>query len=117
LGEVLRQVVRVGPPAAPEPRIEAGPAPVEPPRAVVEAFPGRLERALRRRFAAFPLRLTVRWQRRDLQVVGARMVPPAEREEHFSLDVELPWGRCGALATELGEAEADALAARLVARF
>lgn len=117
LGEVLRQVVRVGPPAAPEPRIEIGASPIEPPRSAVEAFPGRLERALRRRFAAFPLRLTVRWQRRDLQVVGARMVPPAEREELFSLDVELPWGRCGALATELGENEAEALAARLVARF
>jgi predicted Zn-dependent protease len=117
LGEALRQVVRVGPPAAPEPRLELAAPPAEPPRAAVEAFPGRLERALRRRFAAFPLRLAVRWQRRDLQVVGARMVPPAEREEFFSLEVELPWGRCGALSTGLGEAEAEALAARLVARF
>lgn len=117
LGEVLRQVVRVGPPAAPEPRIEIGPSPVAPPRAAVEAFPGRLERALRRRFAAFPLRLTLRWQRRDLQVVGARMVPPAEREELYSIDVELPWGRCGALAVRLGDAEAEELATRLLARF
>jgi predicted Zn-dependent protease len=117
LAEALRQVARVWPAAAPEPELEIGESPVEAPRDELEDFPGRLDLELRRRLAAFPLRLTVRWHRRDLQVVGPRMVPPPEREAFFSLDAELPWGRCGELATGLGAAEAAAFAARLVARF
>jgi predicted Zn-dependent protease len=117
LAEALRQVARVGPAAAVEPEFAVGPSPVEVPRAELLAFPGRLEGELRRRLAAFPLRLTVRSHRRDLQVVGARVVPPAEREAFFSLDAELPWGSCGELATTLGDEVAAAFAARLVARF
>jgi predicted Zn-dependent protease len=117
LAEALRQAARAWPPAAPEPWLEVGPSPVVPPWQSVAEFPGRLERELRRRLAAFPLRLTVRWHRLDVQVVGPRMVPPAEREELFSLDAELPWGRCGELTTRLDDARADAFARRLVARF
>lgn len=117
LAEALRQVARAWPAAPPVPEFELGPSGIEPPRGEMLAFGRRLEGALRRRFAAFPLRLTVRWHRRDVQVVGPRMVPPAEREAFFSLDVELHWGRCGALALALDEREAEALAARLVARF
>ena len=117
LAEALRQVARVGPAASAEPEFAVGPAPVEVPRAELLAFPGRLERELRRRLAAFPLRLTVRSHRRDLQVVGPRVVPPAEREAFFSLDAELPWGGCGELATTLGDEEAAAFAARLLFRF
>ncbi|MBP1643014.1 MAG: hypothetical protein H6Q03_1683 [Acidobacteria bacterium] len=117
LAEALRQVARVWPAAAPEPELEIGDSSVAVPRDQIAAFPGRLELELRRRLAAFPMRLTVRWHRRDLQVVGPRMVPPPEREAFFSLDAELPWGRCGELAIGLGAAEAAAFATRLVARF
>lgn len=117
LTEALRQVARAWPATPPVPQFEVGPAVVNPPRDELLAFGRRLEAALRRRLAAFPLRLTVRWHRRDIQVVGPRMVPPAEREAFFSIEVELPWGRCGALALALDDAEADRLAGRLVARF
>lgn len=117
LAEALRQVARVGPAAAAEPDLAVGASPVAVPRAELLAFPGRLERELRRRLAAFPLRLTVRSHRRDLQVVGPRVVPPAEREAFFSLDAELPWGGCGELTTTLGDEAAAQFAARLVGRF
>lgn len=117
LAEALRQVARVGPAAAAEPELELGAPEHVVPRDAMESFPGRVEAELRRRLAAFPYRLTVRWHRRDVQVVGARMVPPGEREAFFSLDAELPWGRVGELATELDEATAARFAARLVARF
>jgi TldD protein len=61
--------------------------------------------------------LTARWHRRDLQVVGPRWVPESESEAFFSLDVELPWGRCGALATALRSEDAERLARSLVGRF
>lgn len=80
-------------------------------------FEGELERAIRRHHVAFPFRLTTRWHRRDLQVVGPRWVPESEREVFYSLDVELPWGRFSALATALQAGEAERVARALVARF
>ncbi len=115
--EVLRQVARVWPSAAPEPELEPGASTIEIPSAEILAFPALLERELRRRLAAFPLRLAVRWHRRDLQVIGTRFLPPPEREAFFSLDAELPWGRCGALAPRLDTATAVSFAGRLTARF
>ena len=117
LVEALRQVARVWPSAAPEPELVIAAAEVEVPETTLREFPGRLERELRRRLAAFPLRVTVRWQRRDVRVVGPRMVAPEEREAFFSVEAELPWGRCGALAVALGDAEAAEFATRLMARF
>jgi predicted Zn-dependent protease len=117
LVETLRQVARVWPAAAPEPVLAVGPSATEVPEQTMREFPGRLERELRRRLAAFPLRLTVRWQRRDLRVVGPRMVAPEEREAFFGIEAELPWGRCGALEVELDDARAAAFANRLLARF
>jgi predicted Zn-dependent protease len=117
LAEALRQVARALPAAWNQPELELAPYRPEVPRATLEAFPGELERALRRRLAAFPVRVTVRWQRRDVAVIGPRWGAALAREAFFDVEAETPWGRCGALETELGGGAAERLAARLVARF
>ncbi|MEO8198137.1 MAG: metallopeptidase TldD-related protein [Thermoanaerobaculia bacterium] len=116
LASALRQVARAQPPAMVEPELAVGPLPTVP-VATLRSFAGELERAIRRHHVAFPFRLTTRWHRRDLQVVGPRWVPESEREVFYSLDVELPWGRFGALATALQAGEAERVALALVARF
>ncbi len=117
LAAALRQVARALPPAFAEPRLDLAPYAPGSPLAALAAFPGELERALRRLHVAFPLRLTTIWHRRDLQVIGPRWVPPGEREEFFSFAVELPWGRCGGLASRLDAAQAERLARSLSGRF
>jgi predicted Zn-dependent protease len=119
LAEALRSVARAQPPASAAPELEVGAALALPESlvAAVRSFAGEVERALRRHHVAFPMRFATRWHRRELQVVGTRWVPAPEREAFFSYTAELPWGRCGGLATELGAAEAERVATRLVARF
>ncbi|MEO7793498.1 MAG: metallopeptidase TldD-related protein [Thermoanaerobaculia bacterium] len=112
----LRQVARAQPATMLEPDLAVGPQPAIP-VASLRGFHAELERAIRKHHVAFPFRLTTRWHRRDLQVVGPRWVPEPEREHFYSLDVELPWGRFGALATALQADEAEVLARALVARF
>ncbi len=106
LASALRQVARAQPAAMVEPELAVGPLPTVP-VATLRSFAGELERAIRRHHVAFPFRLTTRWHRRDLQVVGPRWVPESEREVFYSLDVDLPWGRFGALATALQASEAE----------
>ena len=112
----LRQVARAQPAAMVEPELAMGPLPTVP-VATLRSFGGELERAIRRHHVAFPFRLTTRWHRRDLQVVGPLWVPESEREVFYSLEVELPWGRFGGLATALQAGEAERVARALVARF
>ena len=114
--DALRQVARAHPAALVEPELSVGPPPAVP-VATLRSFAGALERAIRRHHVAFPLRLTVRWHRRDLQVVGPRFVPSTEREVFYSVDVEMPWGRFGRLATDLETEDAEGVARTLVGRF
>ena len=116
LASALRQVARAQPAAMVEPELAAGPPPAVP-VATLRAFAAELERAVGRHHVAFPFRLTTRWHRRDLQVVGPRWAPAPEREVFYSLDVEMPWGRFGGLATSLKAGEAERVARALVARF
>lgn len=116
LVSALRQVARAQPATMLEMELGLGPPPTIP-VATLRAFSGEVERAVRRHHVAFPFRLTARWHRRDLQVVGPRWVPESEREVFYSLAVELPWGRFGALATALQGGEAERVARSLVARF
>lgn len=125
--DALRQVARALP-SAPfaEPRIAAG-AWGEPPSAEdLAALPLAVARAIRGRHVAFPLRLTVRRHRREVQVVTPRLVPEPERELFWSLAAELPWGSWGALLPLPPEGEgagavlaeaADGAAEALVERF
>ncbi|MEO8275953.1 MAG: metallopeptidase TldD-related protein [Thermoanaerobaculia bacterium] len=114
--EALRQVARAQPATLLEPDIAVG-TPTAIPFAALRSFAAELERAIRRHHVAFPLQLTVRWHRRDVQVVGPRWVPSTEREVFFSLEVDMPWGRFGALATDLAAGEAERVARSLVGRF
>lgn len=119
--EALRQVARVLPAAPyPEPRLDALPWPEPPPAEELAGLPLAVSRAIRARHVAFPVRLAVRRHRREVQVVGPRVVPAPEVETFYSLAAELPWGSWGALVPSLEggpEATAEAVAEALVERF
>ena len=121
--EALRRVARVMPAAAyPEPRLDVVPDESAAAAPEVLEMPALVQRAVRARRAAFPLRLTVRRHRRWVQVVrGEPVVPEPETERLYSVTVELPWagsaGRWGALFPELGETAAGRLADALVDLF
>jgi len=116
--DALRQIARTMPNALPEP--EAGRVEtrfVEPPIERLRAFEGELERALRRRFLAFPLRVTASWSERVSRVVAPRATSDLESERFASFEVETPWGRLGELTAEPDADAAERLAERLSARF
>lgn len=121
--DALRQVARVLPSAFyPDPRLEVAPWPdgdAEDEREELDRLaelPLAVARAVRERHVAFPVRLTVRRHRRDLQVVGPRLVPDPESERFFSVRADLAWGRWGTLLPSLDGAAAE-IAEALVERF
>lgn len=115
-GDAVGRTARVRPTAwAPLATLEAGSAP---PDAVdLEPLPERLRDAIRRRHAAFPMRIEAFRHRRWLRVVGPVLAPEQEREELIGLVVRTPWGRWGGLFTELDEAAVEQAAIALLARF
>lgn len=117
LSAALRAVARALPPAFPSPSPFEEDPPEAPPYEAVAAFPGRLERALRRRLVGFPYRLAVRWHERRSRVVTPRTASPVEREAFVSLDLAAPWGRAGELALALDDELAERFAERLAHRF
>ncbi|MFP3941041.1 MAG: metallopeptidase TldD-related protein [Thermoanaerobaculia bacterium] len=115
--ESLRRVARALPSAFyPEPRLEVSPPGAASGTEELADFPLAVARAVRARHVAFPLRLTVRRHRREIQVVGPRLVPEAETETYYSLEAEMPWGRWGTLLPGLDGA-AEEVAGALVERF
>ena len=104
----LRQVARVMPAAPYSPRSldigELGDLYVP---AELHQFPTRVDAAIRRRLAGFPLRLRMRRHRRWLQVVGTHVAPDQESEQFYSYEAEMPWVRHGALLTELDESAVE----------
>jgi len=101
LADAVRQVARALPPAAyPEPAVRVGAWSDPPQPAELAELPLAVFRAIRAHHAAFPLRLSARRHRREIQVVGPTLVPPGERESFLSLSAELPWGRWGMLAPD-----------------
>jgi len=119
LVDALRGVARSLPPAFPEPAgLAAGdPAEMSPPFDELAAFPGRVDRALRALWVAFPMRLAVRWFERRVRAVGPRTASDVESERFASVDVETPWGRLGELVTLLDDSAAQRLAERLALRL
>lgn len=75
----------VSPPRLPQ--WERPPALV-PPRQELLRFPAAVERALRRRFVGIRYRLRLRWFRREVLVVGDRLVAGPEREEFVAWELE-----------------------------
>lgn len=114
----LRQVARVMPAAPYSP-------PVLPIAAfddsqvtqAMQKFPVQVTRAIRRRLAGFPLRLKIRRYRRWVRVVGTHVAPEQEQEEFHSFEAETPWGRHGALLSQMDEDTVESVATSLTALF
>jgi predicted Zn-dependent protease len=114
----LRQAARALPAASYTiPRLEVPPAeaPISAPE--VLEFDVLVRRAVSRHHVAFPLRIDTRRHRREVQIIGTRLVPDTQSELYYSCRIELPWGVHGAVLPALDAAAADRLAASLVARF
>lgn len=116
--EALRQVARALPSAAyPEPELRPARAEAAPAVPELLDFPAAVGRAVRAHHVGFSVRLSVRRHRREVQVVGPRLVPGPETETFYSVAAEAPWGRYGALFPRLDAAAAESTAAALVALF
>lgn len=114
----LRQAARALPTASYTiPQLEVAPAtePVDAPE-VVE-FESRVRGAVSRHHVAFPMRIDARRHRREVRIVGTKLVSDSETEIFYSCRVALPWGGHGSILTTLDQAAADRLAASLVATF
>lgn len=117
-GAALRQVARALPAASYSiPSLDLPPVnePIEAPE--LREFESLVRTAVKRHHVAFPMRLEVRRHRRELQIVGTRLVPDAESELYYSCRVQLPWGGYGAVLPVLDRSVADRLAESLVAIF
>ncbi len=100
----------------PAPRIKVGRWP--PLRmAEIERVERQLEKAVNRRRAGFPMEVTVRRHRRQVQVIHGRMSAPSQFEEYFSLRVNAPWGVWGGLLPSLADEDLDPVAVCLVDRL
>jgi predicted Zn-dependent protease len=117
LTDALRSVARSVPPAFPAPAAATAAEREEVPYDELGSFAGRLERALRRRYVAFPYRLATRWHARSIRVVTPRTASEVERERFASVDARTPWGRAGALSPHLDDAAAERFAERLAGLF
>lgn len=114
----LRQAARALPTASytiPRLDVPAVEAPVSAPE--VLDFDKLVRRAVSEHHVAFPLRIDARRHRRELQIVGTRLVPETQSELYYSCRVEMPWGAHGTVLPALDRAAAERLAATLVTRF
>lgn len=117
-GEALRQVARALPSAPyPEPGLEPAPFAAPEDTRWLARFPTLVTRAIRRQLAAFPMRIRVRRHRRWVRVIGTQLVPEPQSESFHSCDVDLPWGRFGALFPDLTDATAERVATSLTTLF
>jgi hypothetical protein len=114
----LRQVARSWPQATyPAPEMAVDPLESLDAATEVHRFPTQLTRALRQLLVAFPMNVRVRRHRRWIQVVGPQVIPEAEKESFYSIEVRTPWTTLGRLATQLGESTATAVAESLCDAF
>jgi len=117
-GEAMRQVARALPSAPyPEPTLDRAPFPSLEDTSRLARFPASVTRAIRRHLAAFPMRLRVRRHRRWSRVIGTQLAPEPQSESFYSCDVDLPWGRFGALTPDLSEATVERVASSLTTLF
>jgi len=85
--------------------------------AQIEQAESRLTRAVNRRRVGFPMEITARRHRRQVQVIRSRMAAPPQFEEYFSLHVKTPWGVWGGLLPSLAAEDLDPVALCLVDRL
>ena len=81
------------------------------------AFPGAVERNLRRRQLVFPHGLRIRRHRRWIQVVGPELVGGVEEEDYYSVRANLEGARWGSLLPAVDEAAAERVASALGSLF
>jgi predicted Zn-dependent protease len=120
LEAVRRTARRMAQGLRPPPRLRPL-APLEPPGAPdaeqPRAFAAEVERRLRERRLAFPLRLEVRRHRRWIQIVGREFVGEPEAEEFWSLRADLDGTQWGVLLPDLELVAAAGVASSLAAVF
>jgi len=80
----------------------------------VASFSRDVREAIRRRHIAFPLRLETRRHRREVQIVGTKLVPGFERELFYSCRASLDSGGHGTLLPQLDQAAAEVVAESLI---
>lgn len=80
----------------------------------LQEFPSELNRAVKAHRVDFPLELTVRRHRRWVRTIGTRLASACEAESFYSIVTAMPWGRHGALLTDLRKRNAESLALSLV---
>ncbi len=112
--------------AGASPCIDAAPPPIRtagwPPLRIaeLERVEARLKRAVLHRRVAFPLQITARRHRRQVQVLRAPIPAAPQFEEYFSLRAVTPWGAWGGLLPSLDDEHlgpvADCLVDRMRAR-
>ena len=117
-GEAMRQVARALPSAPyPHPALDPAPFPALEDTSTLARFPAAVTRAIRRQLAGFPMRLRVRRHRRWLRVIGTQLAPEPQSESFYSCDVDLPWGRFGALSPDLSAITVERMATSLTTLF
>ena len=85
--------------------------------AEVEQAGSRLTRAVNRRRVGFPMEITVRRHRRQVQVIRGPIAAPPQSEEYFSLEAATPWGVWGGLLPSLADHDLEPVAVCLVDRL
>lgn len=85
--------------------------------AEIERAERQLAKAVNRRRVGFPMEVTVRRHRRQVQVIRGQVSAPGEFEEYFSLRIKTPWGAWGGLLSSLADEDLDPVALCLVDRL
>ena len=85
--------------------------------AEIERAERQLGKAVNRRRVGFPMDVTVRRHRRQVQVVSGQVAAPSQFEEYFSLRVRTPWGVWGGLLPSLADEDLEPVAICLVDRL
>ena len=85
--------------------------------AEIERAERQLEKAVNRRRVGFPMEVTVRRHRRQVQVIRGQVSAPSQFEEYSSLRVKTPWGVWGGLLPSLADEDLDPVATCLVDRL
>ncbi len=83
----------------------------------IERAESRLTRAVNRRRVGFPMKVTARRHRRQVQVIRGPIATAPQFEEYYSLQAATAWGVWGGLLPSLADEDLDPVAACLVDRM
>lgn len=97
--------------------MDIDPWPGRPEAEELQAFPSAVARAVKAHHLSFHFELTVRRHRRWVRTTGTRLASASEAECFYSVVCSMPWGRTGALFTDLRERSAESLAASLARSY